>query len=107
MNGWNYNVTEVPEGDARKIVTLERDDMVWVGIRAFHHEQKVWNGDSGDRVVAWRDLPEPASPRYMAVPKEAVEAFEKEMTGTVIPEIEENQRRQAEIAAENRNRIIR
>lgn len=69
MNGWDYHIDEVPEGDARKLVTLEKDGMVWIGIRAFHHETKTWlnNGaDLGERVVAWRDLPEPANPRGFA-----------------------------------------
>jgi len=59
-DGWNYRVREVPEGDARKIVTLEQDGMQWIGIRAFHHEGRYWMNNSEPeraKVIAWRDLP--------------------------------------------------
>lgn len=62
-DGWNYETQCVPEGDARKIVTLEEDGMTWVGIRAFDHQRKRWiNNGEPERasVKAWRDLPNPA-----------------------------------------------
>lgn len=48
-------------GDCRKLVTLEKDGMIWVGVR-------VWSGarwlNSGipepANVLAWDDLPAPA-----------------------------------------------
>lgn len=109
LNGWNYDLENIPEGDARKLVTLEKDEMIWVGVRAYHHTTKTWlnNGvETNERVIAWRDMPEPANPRYFAVPKEMTEAFEKAMREKVIPQIEEYRRRQAELAVKNRDRIF-
>ena len=63
-DGWTYAPSyPPPDGDARKIVSLEMDGMVWVGVRAFNHATRKWmnnNEPSGERVVAWRDMPEPA-----------------------------------------------
>ena len=63
VDEWCYLPNEVPEGDARKFVTLEQDGMVWVGIRAFDHSRQRWlNGGEPERatVRAWRHLVEPA-----------------------------------------------
>lgn len=63
-DGWNYWPTvPVPEGDARKIVTLVEDGMTWVGIRAFNFSARKWmsnNEPERATVHAWRDLPAPA-----------------------------------------------
>ena len=109
MNGWNYDLENIPEGDARKIVTLEKDGMTWVGIRAFNHNDKTWmnNGaDIDERVVAWRDLPTPADPKYSAVPKEQIEAFERSMREDAIPEIERRIEDNAERVAETRHHVL-
>ena len=61
-DGWCYQ-DKPQEGDARKIVTLEQDGMIWVGIRAFHSIAGKWmNNNEPERakVIAWRDLDEPA-----------------------------------------------
>lgn len=66
IDGWIY-VGNPGEGDARKIVTLEQDGMTWVGIRAFNHQHGYWqNNNEPERakVVAWRDMPEPARGRW-------------------------------------------
>lgn len=109
MSGWNYGVENVTGADARKIVTLEQDGMIWVGIRAYHYADKKWmnNGaDSAERVVAWRDIPEPANPRIFAVPKEQIEEFERAMREDVIPKIEQDIVDRARGAAEARKHFI-
>lgn len=66
QDGWNYR-TKPEEGDARKLVTLEQGGMVWVGIRAWHNVKRYWmNNGEPERaeVIAWRNLPEPASGRW-------------------------------------------
>lgn len=65
---WSYGTRPPAEGDARKIVTLLADDMVWVGIRAYHHLSGEWyNGNEPERarVLAWMDLPQPAEKRWV------------------------------------------
>jgi hypothetical protein len=109
MGDWNYDIEDVPEGDARKIVTLEKDGMIWVGIRAFRRDIKKWinNGVDGDeRVVAWQDLPKPGDPRFIAVPKEILENFERTMHDEVIPDIERDTAERVERAVNSRNRVI-
>lgn len=67
IDGWNYDARNVPEGDARKIVTLEEGGMTWIGIRAFHHESRRWlnNGEPERATVkAWRDMPDIARGFY-------------------------------------------
>lgn len=64
---WNYNKPVPPNGDARKIVTLSQNGMVWIGIRAFNHNTRGWvnnNEPEIARVIAWRDLPQPARGRW-------------------------------------------
>ena len=66
-DGWHYLGNPPGDGDARKIVTLEQDGMVWVGIRAWHHSGRHWtNNGEPERanVLAWRDLHEPAKGRW-------------------------------------------
>ena len=63
-DGWCYQ-NSIPEEtkDARKIVTLKQDGMVWVGNRAWNHTKKRWeNNGEPERasVLAWRELNEPA-----------------------------------------------
>jgi hypothetical protein len=74
--GWN----ECPppeDGDCRKLVTLERDGMIWVGIRAFSGRRWINNGQSETaNVIAWRDLPPPAYSDGLMVP----------MSGPTLPE---------------------
>ncbi len=109
VDSWNYDVQNVPDGDARKIVTLEKDGMTWVGIRAFHHADKKWlNGgaETDERVVAWQDLPQPADPRCFPVPKEMTEEFRRAMQEDVIPEIERRIHENAERAAKSRTQVL-
>lgn len=59
-DGWTYRGSPT-EGDARKLVTLEQDGMIWIGIRAFDHTSCRWlnnNEPEHARVKAWRDLPD-------------------------------------------------
>jgi hypothetical protein len=68
MSEWEYIEKPKPEGDCRKIVTLINDGMVWVGIRAFHHQRQQWmnnNEPESAHVLAWMDLPEPAEKRWV------------------------------------------
>lgn len=61
-DGWTYTYPPA-EGDSRKLVTLEEDGMVWVGIRAFSATHQRWlNGGEPERatISAWMDLPAPA-----------------------------------------------
>lgn len=57
---WNRDV--YPNGgDTRKLVTLEKDGMIWVGIRAFNGIQWYNNGTvEHAKVLAWQELPTPA-----------------------------------------------
>ena len=60
---WQYSPT-IPDGDARKLVTLEEDGMVWVGIRAWNTMRMCWlNGNKREeaKVLAWIGLPFPAN----------------------------------------------
>ena len=60
---WRYTPT-IPGGDARKLVTLQEESMVWVGIRAWNAQQQCWfNGAKRETatVLAWVDLPFPAN----------------------------------------------
>jgi hypothetical protein len=115
MPGWNYRdldtgeFADIPEGDARKLVTLEKDEMIWIGIRAYSHAAKTWmvNGtDADEKVIAWQDLPDPARSNVFAMPKAAMEEFERAMREEVIPQIEDDIRRRAEAANETRHHLI-
>jgi hypothetical protein len=54
--GWNE--CPPPEGgDCRKLVTLELDGMIWVGIRAFNGQWMNNGQREKASVLAWRDLP--------------------------------------------------
>jgi hypothetical protein len=67
-DGWCYHGKPSGNGDARKIVTLEQNGMVWVGIRAYHVRGDYWmnnNEPEVANVIAWRDLNEPAKGRWM------------------------------------------
>jgi hypothetical protein len=58
--GWNDGMPG-DGGDCRKLVTLENDGMIWVGIRAWNGTDWVNNGVIfSEKVLAWRDLPQPA-----------------------------------------------
>jgi hypothetical protein len=68
-DGWTYNTTDIPEGDGRKLVTLEEQGMVWVGIRFWNCQEEHWMDGSGTgpelaTVKAWRNLPQPAKGWY-------------------------------------------
>ena len=59
--GWLYR-SDIPQGDARKIVSLQQSGMEWVGIRIWNATEQCWyNGNeplrSDERVLAWMDLP--------------------------------------------------
>jgi hypothetical protein len=60
--GWNDGVPGGDGGDCRKLVTIEKDGMIWVGIRAWSGADWLNSGsrDKSERVVAWRELPPPA-----------------------------------------------
>lgn len=67
---WDYSrlLTKEEGKDARKLVTLMNDGLVWVGIRAWHHIEKRWyNGHEPElnQVLAWMDLPDPAKKRWV------------------------------------------
>jgi len=67
-DGWNYDEPDLDGGDARKFVTLLLDGMVWVGVRYWNNEKRCWyNGNEPEhaRVLAWRDMPEPAKKRWV------------------------------------------
>lgn len=67
-DGWHYGGKPKSGGDGRKLVTLEQGGMVWVGIRMWTsaHERWVNNGEPiNERVIAWRDIPEPAQYRWV------------------------------------------
>ena len=68
-DGWIYIGQCTPEdGDCRKIVTLEQGGMTWVGIRAYDRARRIWlnNGEpEAAQVIAWRDLPDPATKRWI------------------------------------------
>ena len=60
-DGWNYRSKPTDYGDCRKLVTLEDQGMIWIGIRAWHNIEKRWyNGNEPERcnVRAWREMPE-------------------------------------------------
>lgn len=64
MASWRYRGWPEPGRDARCLVTLESASrMRWVGIRAWHHQDRMWlNGNEPEQntVIAWSLLPEPA-----------------------------------------------
>lgn len=58
--GWNDGVPH-EGGDCRKLVTLEQDGMIWVGIRAWNGTDWFNNGEREKaKVIAWQPLPSPA-----------------------------------------------
>lgn len=58
---WNRGDSPLEGGDCRKLVTLLKDGMIWVGIRAFDGSGWVNNGvRETAEVLAWQDLPKPA-----------------------------------------------
>ena len=62
MGNWRYG-TPPAGGNARKLVTLTQDGMMWVGIRQWNEHRQAWvnNGVTEEaEVVAWDDLPSPA-----------------------------------------------
>ena len=68
MRAWEYLEKPKPEGDCRKLVTLLDGGMVWVGVRAFNHQQQRWmNNNEPEKVtvLAWMDLPGPAEKRWV------------------------------------------
>lgn len=66
IDGWDYT-TKPSGGDCRKIVTLDLDGMMWVGIRAFDANAQRWLNNSEPEtatVRAWRELPPPAAGQW-------------------------------------------
>lgn len=61
-DNWNRDSIPPEGGDGRKLVTLERDGMIWVGIRAWNGADWLNNGtrDHTEKVLAWQPLPAPA-----------------------------------------------
>ena len=69
IDGWNYRSKPSENDtnkDARKIVTLSEQGMIWVGIRAWHPRGYWINNGEPERaeIIAWRDLYEPARGRF-------------------------------------------
>lgn len=63
-SGWQVAEGNSPPcvGDSRKLVVLvDRDNMAWIGIRAYRHDLHYWtvNGDREEsaNVTHWQDLP--------------------------------------------------
>ena len=70
MSEWNYSASPFENGkDTRKLCTLlDKQGMVWVGIRMWNEHTKQWvnNGEpETDQVLAWMDLPQPAEKRWI------------------------------------------
>ena len=64
---WQYGPPPA-EGDGRKLVSLEEDGMVWVGIRFWNARLLQWyNGQTLEHahVLGWIDLPSPTNPEVM------------------------------------------
>ena len=60
-DNWNRSAYPNEGGDCRKLVTLEKDGMVWVGIRAYDGARWLNNGQPDSaKVLAWQELPRPA-----------------------------------------------
>lgn len=61
-DNWTRDAYPPEGGDARKIVTLHKDGMIWVGIRAYDGARWLNNGrvDPTEKVLAWQPLPTPA-----------------------------------------------
>ena len=61
-DGWNEGRFAAEEGDCRKLVTLEKHRMIWVGIRAYAGAGQWHNNGEIEKaeILAWRDLPAPA-----------------------------------------------
>jgi hypothetical protein len=59
---WNRSGPPGEGGDCRKLVTLEKDGMIWVGVRAWNGVDWLNNGarDRLEKVLAWQELPHPA-----------------------------------------------
>ena len=58
--GWRYVGDPKPNSDSRHLVSLSQDGMEWVGIRAWHSQQRLWfngNDPEGAQVIAWMPLP--------------------------------------------------
>jgi hypothetical protein len=65
---WQYGIRPADGGDSRKLVTLEQDGFVWVGIRHWNSAKGYWvNTDSPEtaKVLAWAELPKPALKRFI------------------------------------------
>ena len=70
-DGWHDGIPG-NAGDCRKLVTVEKDGMIWVAIRAWNGTEWLNNGArSRERVLAWRDLPSPAYSDGMMQPMSA------------------------------------
>ena len=61
-DNWIRDPYPPESGDTRKLVTLERDGMIWVGIRQWNGAKWLNNGahDRLEHVLAWQPLPTPA-----------------------------------------------
>lgn len=58
---WTRDAYPPEGGDCRKLVTLEKDGVIWVGIRAFNGAIWLNNGERETAtVLAWQNLPQPA-----------------------------------------------
>lgn len=60
---WHYGLYPEEGTDGRKLVTLEQDGMLWIGIRMWESSLRRWvnNGEPlNEKVIAWKDLPHPA-----------------------------------------------
>lgn len=61
-DNWTRDPYPPEGGDARKLVTLEKDGMIWVGIRAWDGCRWLNGGrhDAAEKVLAWQAIPAPA-----------------------------------------------
>lgn len=74
---WNFDPWPPEGGDSRKLVTLEQDGMIWVGIRAWTGVKWINNGTPEKaKVLAWAPLPQPAISDGLMLP----------MAGPTLPE---------------------
>lgn len=85
MRVWNYRTDPPANGDARKLVTLSENGMVWIGLRAWNFQGRYWqNGGEPEqsRAIAWAHLPSIAggfwvSGNFIDHKKDAADLFEE------------------------------
>lgn len=63
--GWQYRrEPDVDSKDCRHLVALSQDGMRWIGIRAWHVQDRCWyNGNEPERAEILAFMPLPEMPR--------------------------------------------